>query len=222
MSRSYFVTGTGTDIGKTYVTGLLARYAVEHGFRTAVMKPAQTGMTDPMKGDLGKVRKAAPGILDLPPETACAYCLEFESSPHLAAELAGITIELEKIAASYRKVQEGFHPDVTLLESAGGIYVPINQEQIMADIPTYLKLPVIIVADAALGTINHTVLTINELRRRGIEVRGVILNRYPEDPGILIRDNWKMIEKFGKTEILAAVLPDGGFCYEKGLPALFK
>ena len=221
MSQSYFVTGTGTDIGKTYVTGRLARYATERGLRTAVMKPAQTGMTDPMQGDLGKIRKAAPAILELPMNLACSYCLKFESSPHLAAELDGITLDIGRIEDAYRQVQENFHPDVTLLESAGGVYVPLNQEEIMADIPKRLNLPVILVADAALGTINHTVLTINELRRRKIEVRGVILNRYPDDPGILIRDNWKMIEKFGNTEVLATVAPDGGFNFDKGLHGLF-
>ena len=66
MTQAFFVTGTGTDIGKTYITSLLARYTTERNLTTAVMKPAQTGMLDPMQGDLGKVKQAAPGILDLP------------------------------------------------------------------------------------------------------------------------------------------------------------
>ena len=77
MSQTFFVTGTGTDIGKTYVTSLLAEYTTARGLTTAVMKPAQTGMTDPRNGDLGKVKEKAPGILDLPMELACPYCLEF-------------------------------------------------------------------------------------------------------------------------------------------------
>ena len=221
MSQTFFVTGTGTDIGKTYVTALLAEYTTKRGFSTAVMKPAQTGMTDPRKGDLGKVKEAAPGILDLPMELACPYCLEFESSPHLAAELAGIEIDLRKIAKAYAEIKSRFNPDVILLESAGGVYVPLNQREIMADIPAMLGIPAIIVADAALGTINHTVLTINELRRRDVEVRGVIVNRMPSEPGILIRDNLKMIEKLGRTEILAQAGIGTGFLDDLGLRHIF-
>lgn len=221
MSQTYFITGTGTDIGKTYVTSLLARYTTDRGFSTAVMKPAQTGMTDPMNGDLGKVKAAAPGILDIPMELACPYCLEFESSPHLAAELAGLEIDLKRITDAYAKIRTQYNPDVLLLESAGGIYVPLNQRQIMADIPAALGIPAIIVADAALGTINHTVLTINELRRRDVEVRGVIVNRVPEDPEILIRDNLKMIEKFGKVEIIAQAGTGKGFIDDLGLRHIF-
>ncbi len=221
MSQTFFVTGTGTDIGKTYVTSLLAEYTTARGLSTAVMKPAQTGMTDPRNGDLGKVKERAPGILDLPMELACPYCLEFESSPHLAAELAGVEIDLQKIASAYSEIRKRFNPDVILLESAGGIYVPLNQREIMADIPARLGIPVIIVADAALGTINHTVLTINELRRRDVEVRGVIVNRVPDDPGILIRDNFKMIEKLGRTEILALAGTNRGFINDLGLRHIF-
>ena len=194
MSQTYFITGTGTDIGKTYVTSLLARYTTDRGFSTAVMKPAQTGMTDPMNGDLGKVKAAAPGILE---------------------------IDLKRITDAYAKIRTQYNPDVLLLESAGGIYVPLNQRQIMADIPAALGIPAVIVADAALGTINHTVLTINELRRRDVEVRGVIVNRVPEDPGILIRDNLKMIEKFGKVEIIAQAGTGKGFIDDLGLRHIF-
>lgn len=221
MSQTFFVTGTGTDIGKTYVTSLLAKYTTERGLSTAVMKPAQTGMADPMNGDLGKVKAVAPGILDIPLELACPYCLQFESSPHLAAELDGIEIDLTKITRAYHEIKAKFNPDVILLESAGGIYVPLNQRQIMADIPAALGIPAIIVADAALGTINHTVLTINELRRRDVEVRGVIVNRVPDEPGILIRDNLKMIEKFGKVEILAQAGTGKGFISDLGLRHIF-
>ena len=114
MSQTFFVTGTGTDIGKTYVTSLLAKYTTERGLSTAVMKPAQTGMTDPMNGDLGKVKAVAPGILDIPLELACPYCLQFESSPHLAAELDGIEIDLTKITRAYHEIKAKFNPDVIL------------------------------------------------------------------------------------------------------------
>ena len=221
MTQAFFVTGTGTDVGKTYITSLLARYTTEQNLTTAVMKPAQTGMLDPMQGDLGKVKQAAPGILDLPMELACPYCLEFESSPHLAAELAGIQIDLRKIVRAYHKIRNTWQPDVLFLESAGGVCVPLNQRQIMADIPANLAIPAIVVADASLGTINHTTMTVNELRRHNVTVRGVILNRFPENAGILIRDNLKMIEKFARVEVLACAAPDGGFFQDAGLKRLF-
>ena len=145
----------------------------------------------------------------------------FESSPHLAAELAGIQIDLRKIVRAYHKIRNTWQPDVLFLESAGGVCVPLNQRQIMADIPADLAIPAIVVADASLGTINHTTMTVNELRRHNVTVRGVILNRFPENAGILIRDNLKMIEKFARVEVLACAAPDGGFFQDAGLKRLF-
>ena len=78
--KTYFVTGTGTGIGKTYVSALLAKTAVRAGLRTAMMKPVQTGMTDPMLGDLGEIRRKVSGILEIPSDLACPYCLAYESS----------------------------------------------------------------------------------------------------------------------------------------------
>ena len=221
MTQAFFVTGTGTDVGKTYITSLLARYTTERNLSTAVMKPAQTGTLDPMQGDLGKIKQAAPGIMDIPLELACPYCLEFESSPHLAAEVAGVKLELKTILHEYHKIRNTYTPDIMFLESAGGVCVPLNHRQVMADIPAELALPTIIVAAANLGTINHTTLTVNELRRRNVPVRGVIVNRVPENAEILVRDNLKMIEKFAKVEILAYAAPDKGFIYDLGLRHIF-
>ncbi len=221
MTETYFMTGTGTGIGKTYSTALVAEYAVKKNYKTAVLKPTQTGMKDPMNGDLGEIHRKVPGLMRIPTELACSYCLSFESSPHLAAELENIEISLDKIVRDYETVRDTFHPDVMLLESAGGIYVPLNQREIMADIPARLKIPAIVVADALLGTINHTVLTINELRRRLIEVRGVIVNNIPENADILVRDNLKMIEKFGRVEILAQIEKNGGIIDDLGLQHIF-
>ncbi|MBP3395166.1 MAG: AAA family ATPase, partial [Lentisphaeria bacterium] len=110
--KTYFVTGTGTGIGKTYTSALLAKAAVRAGLRTAMMKPVQTGMTDPADGDLGEIRRKAPQILDIPSGLACPYCLAYEASPQLAAEKEYGGIDFAYIRECYERIVKEYAPDV--------------------------------------------------------------------------------------------------------------
>ncbi len=201
--KTYFVTGTGTGIGKTYISALLAREAVRAGLRTAMMKPVQTGMKDPFNGDLGEIRRKEPRVLDIPPGLACPYCLEYESSPHLAAEKENVEIQFSRIRDCYDQIVKEYAPDIVFLEGAGGICVPVSDKILTAELIQYLGFETIIVAPAGLGAINHTLLSLEYLRNRNIRVTGVILNQFSNPPTEIELDNIRMIESFGKVDILA-------------------
>ena len=201
--KTYFVTGTGTGIGKTYVSALLAKTAVRAGLRTAMMKPVQTGMTDPMLGDLGEIRRKVPGILEIPSDLACPYCLAYESSPHLAAEKESVTIEFDRIRNCYEQIVKNYAPDVVFLEGAGGICVPLSDRILTAELIRFLGFEVLLAAPAGLGSINHTLLSLEYLRKCGIEVAGIILNQFSTPPTEIELDNIRMIESLGNTRVLA-------------------
>ena len=208
--KIYFVSGTGTGIGKTYVSALLAKTAVRAGLRTAIMKPVQTGMRNPADGDLGEIRRKVPQILNLPANLACPYCLEYESSPHLAAEKESIQIEFSHIRECCERIVKEYAPDILFLEGAGGICVPLSHEILTAELIQYLGYDVILVAPAGLGSINHTLLSLEYLRARGIGIAGVILNQFSNPPTEIETDNVRMIEHLGKTRILARVFNGAG------------
>ncbi|WP_035075106.1 dethiobiotin synthase [Maridesulfovibrio zosterae] len=207
MAAGFFITGTGTDVGKTVVTAGLARFFSHNGVKCLPVKPIQSG---------GKVR--ADGKMDSPdgevykfaqaewhPETQCPYIFEPASSPHLAAELAGTRIDIADVAEKVRGLEkEGF----LLVEGAGGILVPINGDSTMLDLMKDLAYPVILVSENKLGTINETLLSINELKRAGLEIAGVLMTAVnqpePEEFG-MAADNIKMIEKFSAVKVLASI-----------------
>ncbi len=225
--KSFFITGTGTGVGKTFFTGLMARLAVSKGLRTAVVKPVQTGVRSLEEGDIGAIRKMAPGIIALPDELACPYMLKFESSPHLAAEAEGVEIKISRIKEAIARVEREFKPDILLLEGAGGVCVPLFKELLNSRLIAELKAPAIVVASAGLGTINHTVLTLRELERESAQVAGVAINQMPAKPGAIELDNLKMIKRIGGVEILSVTrqspdLSGCGFESCEGLMAILS
>jgi dethiobiotin synthase len=185
MPQRFFVTGTDTGIGKTLVSALLC--AALDAF---YWKPIQTGTRE------GTDRATVMRIAGVPrtrtfPE---AYRFAPPVSPHLAALRAGTRIDLRKIQMP---ALPGGEP--LIAEGAGGVLVPINEKQLMVDLMRQLKLPVILVARTALGTINHTLLSLAALRKAGLEVRGVVLS------GERNRDNLRAIEYYGKVGVVGSV-----------------
>ena len=160
-------------------------------------------MTDPMLGDLGEIRRKVPGILEIPSDLACPYCLAYESSPHLAAEKESVTIEFDRIRDCYEQIVKNYAPDVVFLEGAGGICVPLSDRVLTAELIRFLGFDVLLVAPAGLGSINHTLLSLEYLRKCGIEVAGVILNQFSCPPTEIELDNIRMIESLGNTRVLA-------------------
>ncbi len=205
--RSLFVTGTGTDIGKTYVSAAIARYFTKRNLAIAYYKAAVSGADSIEESDAGFVRDSA-GIKQ---ETSSllSYLYKRPLSPHLAARIEGNFASLDKIKQDYLSLASKY--DYVLSEGAGGIICPVvvesNQRIFYQDIIKTLGAPVVIVADAGLGTINHTILTFEYLKARNIKVQGVILNRFDKS-SVMHLDNLKMIEDLSGIKVIATLAND--------------
>jgi len=185
--RGIFVTGTDTGIGKTVVSASLV-CALRKNEDVCYWKPVQTGIEeDNDTKTVEKLANCAPQeIFDK------GFRLEKPLSPHLSARLANVEITIEKVLRFIEKDERFW-----IVEGAGGVFVPLNETELMIDLMSALDLPVLIVARAALGTINHTLLTLEALRGRNLKIYGVIMN------GSENEENRKAIEHFGKTRVLA-------------------
>lgn len=194
---SLFVAGTDTGVGKTVVSALLLeRY---RGARPLVYwKPVATGSRD--ERDRDTVAELAPGAAT----AAEAYLFADPVSPHLASRREGTPIELPRIAARWRELRQTFPDSAFVVEGAGGVLVPLDEAgTTIADLARNLALPVVVVARSTLGTINHTLLTLEALRTRDVEVAGVVLVGPPD------AENREAIERFGAVAVLGEVPPLG-------------
>lgn len=215
--RGFFITGTGTDVGKSVVTATLLRGLRSRGLNIAPMKPVQSGaqrVINIASGEGGE-EWAVPDLdfslnaaeLQPTPEEQrwmAPYCYEPACSPHLAARMAGERPECSRVLECARQLCTRY--DGLLVEGAGGIMVPINEDQLMLDLMKAFGFPVIIVALPGLGTINHVLLSIEAVRHAGLEVAGVIFNApEPFTADAIIRDNPVAVEQFGKVPVLGAI-----------------
>ena len=205
----FFIAGTDTGAGKTFVTAILAAALIKEGLHTGVQKWITTGGVD-QSGDVEFVRSALSGLLGAKAlEKALfsyPYCLSFPASPHLAAEIDGIHIDPEKILDQFEKMKA--LTDVLLIEGTGGIMVPITRKFLYTDLLEQLRPKVILVARSGLGTINHTLLTLEALRTRGLEVLCVVMNPVnalgdkDDSNSVIVRDNKRIIGEIGGIEVI--------------------
>ncbi len=205
MAKSLFVTATGTDIGKTYVSGLIVKKMREYGLNCGYYKPVLSGA-----GKFGG--KLVPGDcchvveisgLDIEPVECLSYCFEEAVSPHLASKRAGVSISTDKIMSDYKSVADKY--DYMLTEGAGGITCPIIEDKyLMSDLIKDLGMSVIVVADGGLGTINSVLTTVEYTQNRGINIKGIILNNYDKD-NFMHRDNLEMVEKMTGINVVGVV-----------------
>ena len=199
--RGLFVTGTDTGVGKTEVSCALVAAARADGFDLGAMKPAQSGVEPGDPGDAQRLRAAA-GETD-PPELVCPYTFAAPQAPGVAARLAGGEIRLEVILEAAR-VLAARHTAL-LVEGAGGLLVPLTPRHSYADLAVALGLPVLVVARAGLGTVNHTALTVEALRARGLAVAGVVLNRTSAESDPSVPHNAAEIERLTGAKVLASL-----------------
>ena len=200
-----FVTGTDTDVGKTVVTAGLAAVMQSLGYKSGVYKPFQSG-AEVKNGFLVSPDLAYVKQFDFYIETLCSYLLKAPTSPYIAAELDGVEIDMDTVKQEYNSIKENC--DILLVEGAGGLMVPVAKEVLMLDVAKMFDIPLLIVARPDLGTINHTLLTINAAKQAGIDVAGVIINRYPRGTrDIAIKTAPKLIEEYSDTNILG-IIPD--------------
>lgn len=206
MERGYFITGTDTGIGKTVVTAAILRWLRMRGVNAATMKPVQTGaesrggrMIAPDLAFHHVAANFAPPVEHL--ERMAPYLYEPACSPHLAARMAARYPDVERILACARGLEKLY--DVLLVEGAGGVYVPLNESETMLDLMQRLGYPVILVARRGLGTINHTLLSLEALRHARLEVAGVIFNETgPAEQDFIRQDNPRAVEAFGRVPVL--------------------
>ena len=211
MSKGLFVIGTGTDIGKTYVTGLLLKYIRDNGYDATYFKAALSGAIrdendNLIPGDAVEVLRMA----DLEEDTdfLVPYIYETAVSPHLASRIEGNPVNLKTVKEAYEKVSQKY--DYIVMEGSGGIVCPIHYEGkesegniMLEDIIKFLNLDVILIADAGLGTINSVVTTVEYLKNRNIHTWGIIMNNYKDE--LMENDNIMMVEELCDVDVIAKV-----------------
>ncbi len=182
------ICGTDTDVGKTVVSALVVQ-----GLGATYWKPVQSGLEG--GGDSGRLQ----ALLQLPPDRLLpeAYRLEAPVSPHWAAERMGITIDPDRLALP----DPVLHPGPLVVETAGGLLVPLRRDWLQIQQLARWNLPVLLVARSGLGTLNHTLLSLEALRQRGIAVLGLVLNGPSHD------DNPRTLEQLGAVPVLAQLPP---------------
>ena len=195
MSKGLFITGTGTDVGKTYVTGLIVKKLREFGscayYKAAVSGNSRAYDLSLIPGDAVFVRKVS-GISQSVKEM-CPYIYENAVSPHLAARIEGNPVDLEKVKQGYEAL-EGY--DYVTMEGSGGILCPIrldDTELWLEDIVSDLNLPSLLIADAGLGTINSVVLTAEYMKQKNLPLKGIIFNNFKKGD-VMHEDNLRMCE----------------------------
>ncbi len=192
-----FVTGTGTEVGKTVVAAAIARSLATAGRKVAVFKPAVTGLEDEGEPDHALLRRAA-GRSQRDEEIA-PYRFGPPVSPHLAAELAGETIERRRLLDAARAAADG--ADALVCEGVGGLLVPLAPRYSVRNLAVDLGLPLVVAASPGLGTINHTLLTLEAARSAGLEVAAVVLTPWPEEPTEIERSNRETIAALGEVQV---------------------
>jgi dethiobiotin synthetase len=201
-----FVTGTGTEVGKTVVAAVVAHTLAVEGKRVAVFKPAVTGLDEGGEPDHALLRRAAGSAQS--DEEVAPYRYGPPMSPHLAASLAGEAIDPARLLAAARTAAEG--ADLLVCEGVGGFLVPLAPDYLIRDLAVELALPLVVAAPPGLGTINHTLLTLEATRAAGLDVAAVVLTPWPEQPGEVERSNRETIATQGQVavEILPLLDPN--------------
>jgi dethiobiotin synthetase len=205
-----FITGTDTEVGKTVIAGAIANYFLRQRgpdrARVAVSKPVATGCVHRREGLVSEDAEFLASCADarFPLDIICPQRYREPLAPAVAADRAKQPLDWPAIDRSLQLMSR--ESDVIIVEGVGGILVPLDADRTTLDLAKWLALPTVIVARANLGTINHTLLTIETLRRAEVPIAGVVINRYPADtPGTAEETNPRYIEKCGKVPILAIV-----------------
>lgn len=206
MDKGIFITGTGTDVGKTYVSALFIKRLRRMGINAGYYKAALSGAVSIAESDAGYVNRVA-GIGQAEAELV-SYVYKTAVSPHLAARIEGNPVCMERIRQDFSNVSKRY--EYIVMEGSGGIVCPIRYDGavrlFLEDIVKELALETLVVADAGLGAINAAVLTVEYLRQKGIPVPGILLNRY--EGGMMQEDNRKMIEEMTGVPVAGLVRQD--------------
>lgn len=203
-----FVTGTDTDVGKTHIAALIIRALRTAGHRVGAYKPVCSGAVPDSTGgglrwdDIERLREALGA--DWPDDAICPQRFQAPLAPPLAAQFEGRRVDFTRLVAGAEWWFD--HADVLIVEGAGGLLAPVTLSQTAADLACAIGYPLIVVARCGLGTINHTLLTIEAARHRGLSIAGVVLNQsHPDDDRTLAEANAEEIEVRGAVPVLGIV-----------------
>ena len=199
--RAIFVTGTDTEVGKTFICALLLKFFREQGITVGYQKWVSTGSDDKPADLLYCLQHAGvsldPALIDL----QVPYRFHMPASPHLAARLENRLIDPDSIIEKYQELAK--RNDILIVEGVGGLLVPLQDDFLLADLLGRVRLPTLIVARSGLGTLNHTLLTIEALRSRKIPVLGVVFSDASADEEeVIVEDNMRTVSHVGKVKIL--------------------
>lgn len=202
MNKTYFISGIDTDCGKTMVTSLLARELYQQGINVITQKMVQTGSSE-IADDLREHRRIM-GIdlqkVDLD-HTTCPYIFKFPASPHLSARMEQVTIDPEIISRSTKKLEEKY--DLVLLEGAGGLMVPIQDDLLTIDYLQGKGHPLILVSSSKLGSINHTLLSLEACLKRKIPVTALVYNHLPNENQFIADESIQVLKRYLHKNSLA-------------------
>jgi dethiobiotin synthetase len=194
--RGLFVTGTDTGVGKSVLAASVCAALAARGERVAAFKPVVTGLDDE-PGEFGHDHEllAAAANAGQAPEDVAPYRFGPPLSPHLAAELAGERIEPARLLEAARAHEP------LVCEGVGGLMVPITTGYLVRDLAVDIALPVVVAARTGLGTINHTLLTVEAARTAGLRVAGVVMTPWPDEPAEIERSNRETIERLSRVPV---------------------
>jgi dethiobiotin synthetase len=206
IPKSYFIVGTDTDVGKTYVASRIIQQFVKDGYKTVGMKPIASGCEidanrQLINEDVTALSKAS--NVQAPLDLINPYRFQPAIAPHIAAQKVGAEINIPTILKAYESLKN--YAEIVLVEGAGGFLVPINQTQTLADLAAALKLPIILVVGMRLGCINHALLTVEAIQQRGLDLAGWVANQIdPEMP--VFDENLKSLKSRIDAPLLNVVL----------------
>lgn len=197
--RGIFVTGTDTGVGKSLVSAALARFLVRQGIKVGVMKPVESGVSLPTAlGPDGELLRWA-GDCDAPVDLISPCRLPEPLAPSLAAELAGTVIDIDGLVSDAKQLLERY--EFVIVEGAGGLMVPLRDTFMVGDLARRIGLPLLTVCRPDLGTINHTLLTLQAARSWGLEPAGLVVNNMPASPGLAEEHAPAMLAQLGGIEV---------------------
>ena len=195
-SKTFFISGIDTNIGKTYATGFLAKELNQNGINCITQKIIQTGCYG-ISEDILKHRELMDSpILDIDRDlTTCPIVLSYPASPHLSAKIDNIVLDFSVVEEATKRLEERY--DRVLLEGAGGLMVPLKLNYLTIDYVKEHNLPLILVTSGRLGSINHTLLSIAICKQYGIEIEFLVYNHYPKCDEIISKDTLSFLRGTG-------------------------
>ena len=208
MTRGFFITGTDTGVGKTIIAGALILVIRSLGLRVCGMKPIETGCMKAESGFKDRVLETSDGMFlketaDMDDSIDVITPIRFEKplAPFPASEIEGIPVDIDKIKKAFESLLKKY--DMVVVEGIGGLLVPLKRDYFVLDLVKQFGLPIIIVSRPGLGTINHTLLTVNYAMKEGLNVAGIIMN-YSQSPEKTLAEetNPKVIRQISPVPII--------------------